>query len=653
MRSKFGRSEKDRYGFEWEDDYGFTEHAASPDQLAIVASSEGEVVTAIPIPGVVSGSYDMDLARLPADFDLLQAIKMRRESHFDQAPISLETNFLTVVSDFSERTRILSLGGETLALNDFELSEWLINAERQMLIGADGHPIFETALEDTACSIRRLPNGLVAMTEVPRQHIEATRENMRALFGEQAITQTNFAVETPLRTVARYFLTALPEGGAALRPGKESEVTAFLIISRAGFSYGLWSPAAGLFSEYAFLAPQEIGGGQPGFSGQETAPAYEAWKSVKQKPDDLNDTESDGRLESYIQHAFDQLFLQLSPERLEQLQLSSYSQVIWAVEQDLAEKVAPIADKYAEESGLNFIKLGVPLDEAAAGGLLFGSFTFGDEVVAGAEILPPVNLARDLLVRADKEEIERRLQEEIVIQKERSRTVFALWAAPVMVLACLLALSADIVRQKIMLSLREHRADMQTLELKPALDRRKSYEENLKWYQEFITQVSALRRQQPVGIGMLYELNQNYPLTIDPAFYVSELKLLPNGNVEVKGLSRNKDAVTSFLRSLEFAGGAESGTRLFSNLTYEVQEGSPAAVVQTASQPNAPTLANNNLAPGVIAWNIKGNYLPIAEFVPPDPNKPGGNVNPAVNAANTVANPPTAAAPPAVQTPGQ
>jgi hypothetical protein len=200
------------------------------------------------------------------------------------------------------------------------------------------------------------------------------------------------------------------------------------------------------------------------------------------------------------------------------------------------------------------------------------------------------------------------------------------------VLGVLLGLAADLIRTQVMLTWREYRADARRAELKPALDRRNTYEANLKWYQEFIKQVSNLRRQQPVGTGMLYELNPSYPFNIDPSFYISELKLLPTGGVEIKGLARNKDAVTSFLRSLEFSGGSQSGTKLFSNLTYEVQEGVAQAPVQTG-QPALPTIAGSNLvtnkpAPGVIAWSIKGNYLPMAEFIPPDPaknpaNKPG------------------------------
>lgn len=642
MRSPFDvkNAGKDRYG--WEAAVSTGAQASSPDQVAVFWNNSGELIAASPASSIVPGSYDMDITRLPAEFDLQAALNMRREKNLGVPPLSAQTFYLTVVPGYNERTRILALDGNALALRDDELADWLVEAERNVLLGTDNHPIFETALQDTVCVVSRLPNGLAAMTEVPRRVVEAMRDKLSALTGSGIDADFDFAVETPLRSAARYFLTAQPEGANALRPEKESEVTAFLLVTRAGFNYGLWSPSTGLFSEYGFPAPTGINQLSAGFQnygvendGGGTVRIVEQEKSTTENGAPLEVEQ----LEAYVRNAFDQLFLQLSPEKIEQLQLSGYAEVVWATEIGLTEIVSAIAAEYAERTGLNFFQMSVPVDEAIAGGLLFGSFNFGDDAVAGAEILPPVNLARDLLVLADTEETERRRMEEVYAMKRRSRAVMALAAVPVVVFAILLALIADLAREQIMLGFRDARADARTSELKPALDRRTTYESNLKWYQEFIKQVSTLRRQQPVGTGMLYELNPSYPFNSDPAFYVSELKLLPTGGVEIKGLARNKDAVTAFLRSLEFSGGSQSGSRLFSNLTYEVQEGvAQQQIAPTGGQSNLPTMAGSNLsgvkpAPGVIAWSIKGNYLPMAEFIPPDPaknapNKPNQPVQP-------------------------
>ncbi len=647
-------------GNDWESDYLLDTDRSSPDQLSIVWTGEGDTVSALPVPSIsVGGSYDMDLSRLPSDTNLVPALEMRRKNNLGIEEFSYQTRFLTVAGDFSERTRILALDGEKLALSDSELFEWLINAEREMYLGTDSHPVFEMALEDTACTFSRLPNGQVAMTEVARDHIEATRGRMRTVFGADAISASNLAIETPVRCVARYFLTALPEGAAITRAGRELELTAFLLIGKAGFSYGLWSPSTGLFNEHGFLAPSEISANIPKTGSKGAAGA----KSPFETDAAIGKTSSgSANIDAYIKNAFEELILQLSSERLEQLQLSSYAHIIIATERELSEKVHSVAEQYETDTGFEFNQIEAPLAEAVAGGLLFGSFTFGDETAAGADVLPAVNMARDLLVLADKGEVERRRLEEMYVAQRRSQAVFMILALPVFVLACLTALFAANIIEQIVFGVRDVRAEARAAELKPALERRISYEANLKWYQDFITQVSALRRQQPVGIGMLYELNKNYPFDLDPSFYVSDMKLNPGGDIEVTGLARNKDAVTSFLRSLEFAGGPESGSRLFSNLTYEVQEGVAQQFAPQGGQQNTPSIEGSSLsgtgpAPGIIAWTIRGNYLPLAEFIPPDPkaavaNPPGA---PPGNPAQTApaGAPPAGATPPTAAPPAQ
>ena len=599
----------------------FATFGNSPDQIAIVWSGD-EAVAASPHAGP-GGAYSIDVARFPADFNLGATLEIRRRNQLGLPQLSPRTVLATAAPSFAERTRILALDGERLAYDEDTLSEWLVNAEEQMLLGTDNHPIFETSLEDTASAVGRLPNGQITLTETPREYVNAVRERMRSIVGG-AGGPLNLIVETPVRCAARFFLARLPEGANVRRPGKDGEVTAFLLVNRAGFSIGLWAPKAGLFSEYSFLGQQELTSA------------------------DANDT----RLDAYVKQALDQLFLQLSPDRLESLQLTSYAQIVWASEAGLEERIEPIAAEYADKSGIEFFRIPIPADEAIANGLLLGSFGFGNPDAIAPRVLPVVNLARDLLVHADTEEVERRRLEQIEATKRRNRTIFAILAAPVIAFALLAAFTADIVRERVYLAFREANADSEAARLKPALDRRKSYEANLIWYQEFVKQVSLLRRQQPIGTSLLYQLDSNYPLNIDPSFYISEMRLNPRGEVEIKGLAKNKDAIATFLRSLEFAGGAESGSRLFGNLAYEVQEGVPQqASSQRPGMPQMPgsTLTATNSAPGVVAWSLKGIYLPVAAIAPPDPNsKPGAPGAPPAGqtpaAQSPAANPPAPSA---------
>lgn len=632
--------ENNPQGFEWDEVEAPETAASSPDQVAVVTFG-GEVVVASPAAGSAPGTYDLDLTRLPSDFNLAAAINMRRETHLGIPRLSEETRFLTIVSRNSERTKVLALSGDIEALTEEELFEWLIQAERNLVPGTDDHPLFETPFEETACSVVRLPNNQVALTEVPRPVIDEARSQMSGLSGSVHTHRLNLCIETPVRCAFRYYLTALPQGQDALAPGRENEVTALILIARAGFSFGLWNPKAGLFTEYGFPAPVEL-----------TAnPA--AWdKILKPKPLVVLNTgelKPSGTFEArsplleefqfYVRQAFDQLALQLSPETAGELGMSSVNRVVWATEIGLDETVGKIAEEYSSYSNIEFFKLEVPADEAIASGLLLGSFNFGYDAVPGADVLPQQNLARDLMVLADKEEMERRRLDDMLVTQRRSQMVLTLLLGPILLAAFILGSFADLFRSNTMLSLRESAADARLAELKPAIERRKSYENTLKWYQEFIAQVSALRKQQPVAIGMLYDLNSNYPLSIDPGFYISDLKLGQKGEVEIKGFARSKDAVTTFLRSLEFWGGEESGQKIFGGLAYEVREG----VIQMQSQgAAAPTMAGSTMsgtppAPGVVAWTIKGTYLPVEALAPkpkpktPPPPPAGTGAAPATN----------------------
>jgi hypothetical protein len=188
------------------------------------------------------------------------------------------------------------------------------------------------------------------------------------------------------------------------------------MIGYAGFRFGLWSPAAGLFNEYGFIAPKEIAQLCTPQAGFQSLPA-----------------DREQKIQAYIRDAFDQLLLQLSKEKLEELQLSGYAQVVWVSEQRLSQTTGPIAAEHASSTGIEVFHLDVPLDEAVVGGLLLGSFAFCDTAAFGASVLPPADLARDLLVLADTEQDQRRLTEE-ASPKARDRAT-PLLAPPVAVTA--------------------------------------------------------------------------------------------------------------------------------------------------------------------------------------------------------------------------
>src|SRR5262249_19711445 len=184
----------------------------SRDQLSIVWNTAGGVVAAWPIARDGSGNWEIEIERFTTDFNLTQTVNLHRGGQAGNLAVTHDTFFLSTIPEFSERTRILALDGDRLALDDRELAKWLVTAEQQVTLGTDSHPLFETSLDDTACVIRRLPNGLVAMTEVPRAHVLSARERIRTLLGDRITSFINLRIETPVRATARYFLTAVKEG---------------------------------------------------------------------------------------------------------------------------------------------------------------------------------------------------------------------------------------------------------------------------------------------------------------------------------------------------------------------------------------------------------------------------------------------------------
>src|SRR5829696_552367 len=99
----------------------FEDHAASPDQIAVVWDQNNSVVVATPRQSGNAGAYEIDSVHLPTDLSIAGNINQRRsEQGVDD--LSENTLYLTPVRDFSERTRLLALDGERLSLSDDELS---------------------------------------------------------------------------------------------------------------------------------------------------------------------------------------------------------------------------------------------------------------------------------------------------------------------------------------------------------------------------------------------------------------------------------------------------------------------------------------------------------------------------------------------------
>src|SRR3954449_3832344 len=118
----------------------------SPDQLSTVWNDTGGVVAAWPTSREGGRSWEIELKRFDSTLNLAQQINLQRGGQAGEA-LSQDTLFLTTIPEFSERTRILALDGDRLALDERDLVKWLIAAEQQVVLGTDNHPLFETSLD--------------------------------------------------------------------------------------------------------------------------------------------------------------------------------------------------------------------------------------------------------------------------------------------------------------------------------------------------------------------------------------------------------------------------------------------------------------------------------------------------------------------------
>src|SRR5918993_880200 len=91
-------------GFDTGSSREFAEFGNSPDQLAIVWGGPSGIVAASPQAGP-GGSFSLDVARFPSDFNLGATLEMRRRNQLGLPQMSQRTVLCTAPSQFSERTR--------------------------------------------------------------------------------------------------------------------------------------------------------------------------------------------------------------------------------------------------------------------------------------------------------------------------------------------------------------------------------------------------------------------------------------------------------------------------------------------------------------------------------------------------------------------
>lgn len=143
---------------------------------------------------------------------------------------------------------------------------------------------------------------------------------------------------------------------------------------------------------------------------------------------------------------------------------------------------------------------------------------------------------------------------------------------------------------------------------------------NFADFRSLLDKLIALRNRQPATHQLFTDLNDRWPQ--EQTFYVSEINV-KGPNVEIKGKTKNEQAITSFAKSLEFSNGLFTGILTRTNVAN-----SSGVTTQPARQ-----LSSSSL----IEFTITSTYSPLA--LPNKTTTPTTTTTPSSGAFATPLNP--------------
>jgi hypothetical protein len=120
---------------------------------------------------------------------------------------------------------------------------------------------------------------------------------------------------------------------------------------------------------------------------------------------------------------------------------------------------------------------------------------------------------------------------------------------------------------------------------------------NFAAFQALLDNLIALRNRQPATQQLLTDLNERWP--DEPSWTIREINV-KGANVEIKGKTKNEQAITSFAKSLEFSNGLFSGILTRNN----VANNSVGVAIAQAPQQRSSS--------SVIEFTITSTYAPLA-----------------------------------------
>jgi hypothetical protein len=142
---------------------------------------------------------------------------------------------------------------------------------------------------------------------------------------------------------------------------------------------------------------------------------------------------------------------------------------------------------------------------------------------------------------------------------------------------------------------------------------------NFAAFQALLDNLIALRNRQPATHQLLTDLNERWPA--EPSWTIREINV-KGANVEIKGRTKNEQAITSFAKSLEFSNGLFSGILTRNNVANNS--------VGVAMAPAPQQVSSSS----VIEFTITSTYAPLAL-----PNKTATTTQPTTPVSATINSP--------------
>ena len=404
----------------------------------------------------------------------------------------------------------------------------------------------------------RTPDRLLTLTQAETADIADTLRKANAWLDTQRAThlkqedRARIRLETRTRCNMRLWLSS----------GVDVDTcnTAFLTVGAGGYAMGLWSPHSGYIYE--------------------TEERFERGAS----------------LEMIAAHTRDVLIKFIAPSSLAQLGLDFVGRVVVSAVPALEDHLFQVLREALElqHALIEGIRLNYSTDRATEGDELDYATTLALGALIETELPSPVDLSVTPQEQLEQFSESHKIIEVAQVQKIARKARLAM-AVPVIVIVAFLATTWFQNRAEALRISSNIEAEKQTAaQLKQATEDYESSKKNFGMFRSLLDNLISLRQRQPATHQLLRDLDTRWPR--DASWYVAEVNV-KGTNVEIKGRTRNEQAITAFAKTLEFSDG------LFTNI---LTNNNVAGTSLTGTSATATPQSSN-----VIEFTVRANYSPM------------------------------------------